>query len=321
LLFILRERRERENLFLQLLLKGEIDSMKENVLMKRMQHLAIGNTPIVYLEEYGVYAKLERNNPSGSVKDRPVYFMVIDAINRGKIDEKTIMVESTSGNTGISLAWIGAQLGLKVILTMPESVSVERRKVLRGLGADLVLVENMSKAVEKAEEIVEAKDAFMLNQFDNPSNPLAHELTTGPEILRQMNYNVDGFIAGVGTGGTITGTGKALKKFLRNKVKVVALEPKQSPVLSGGYSGLHMIQGIGAGFIPKVLDSEIIDEIVQIDDDEALEMTKKLWKKGIFVGISSATNLLGAIYVREKYRLQKVVTIFCDDGFKYLSSF
>lgn len=321
MLFILRERRERENLFLQLLLKGEIDSMKENVLMKRMQHLAIGNTPIVYLEEYGVYAKLERNNPSGSVKDRPVYFMVIDAINRGKIDEKTIMVESTSGNTGISLAWIGAQLGLKVILTMPESVSVERRKVLRGLGADLVLVENMSKAVEKAEEIVEAKDAFMLNQFDNPSNPLAHELTTGPEILRQMNYNVDGFIAGVGTGGTITGTGKALKKFLRNKVKVVALEPKQSPVLSGGYSGLHMIQGIGAGFIPKVLDSEIIDEIVQIDDDEALEMTKKLWKKGIFVGISSATNLLGAIYVREKYRLQKVVTIFCDDGFKYLSSF
>jgi len=321
LLFILRERRERENLFLQLLLKGEIDSMKENVLMKRMQHLAIGNTPIVYLEEYGVYAKLERNNPSGSVKDRPVYFMVIDAINRGKIDEKTIMLESTSGNTGISLAWIGAQLGLKVILTMPESVSVERRKVLRGLGADLVLVENMSKAVEKAEEIVEAKDAFMLNQFDNPSNPLAHELTTGPEILRQMNYNVDGFIAGVGTGGTITGTGKALKKFLRNKVKVVALEPKQSPVLSGGYSGLHMIQGIGAGFIPKVLDSEIIDEIVQIDDDEALEMTKKLWKKGIFVGISSATNLLGAIYVREKYRLQKVVTIFCDDGFKYLSSF
>ncbi|HOQ39006.1 MAG TPA: cysteine synthase family protein [Fervidobacterium sp.] len=295
--------------------------MKENVLMKRMQHLAIGNTPIVYLEEYGVYAKLERNNPSGSVKDRPVYFMVIDAINRGKIDEKTIIVEATSGNTGISLAWIGAQLGLKVILTMPESVSVERRKVLQGLGADLVLVENMSKAVEKAEEIVEAKDAFMLNQFDNPSNPLAHELTTGPEILRQMNYNVDGFIAGVGTGGTITGTGKALKKFLRNKVKVVALEPKQSPVLSGGYSGLHMIQGIGAGFIPKVLDSEIIDEIVQIDDGEALEMTKKLWKKGIFVGISSATNLLGAIYVREKYRLQKVVTIFCDDGFKYLSSF
>ena len=153
---------------------------------------------------------------------------------------------------GIALAWVGAQLGLKVILTMPENVSVERRQVLKGFGADLILVENMRKAVEKAVEIVQAKGAFMPNQFENPNNPIAHELTTAPEILRQMNYNLDGFVAGVGTGGTITGVGRVLRRFLRESVKIVALEPKQSAVLSGNLAGPHRIQGIGSGFVRAV---------------------------------------------------------------------
>jgi len=203
---------------------------------------------------------------------------------------------------------------------MPESVSVERRQVLKGFGADLILVENMRKAVEKAVEIVQTKGAFMPNQFENPNNPIAHELTTAPEILRQMNYTLSGFVAGVGTGGTITGVGRVLRRFLGESVKIVALEPKQSAVLSGNLAGPHRIQGIGSGFVPGNFDKSIVDEILQIDDEESVRMMEKLWNEGIFVGVSSAANLLGAIQIKERYNISRVVTVFPDDGFKYLSN-
>jgi len=291
-----------------------------NEIVRKIGSLAVGDTPLIYLEKYDIYAKVERNNPSGSVKDRPAYFMILKAINEGKIDENTIIVEPTSGNTGIALAWVGAQLGLKVVLTMPESVSVERRQVLKGFGADLILVENMRKAVEKAVEIVQTKGAFMPNQFENPNNPIAHELTTAPEILRQMNYTLGGFVAGVGTGGTITGVGRVLRRFLGESVKIVALEPKQSAVLSGNLAGPHRIQGIGSGFVPGNFDKSIVDEILQIDDEDSVRMMEKLWNEGTFVGVSSAANLLGAIQVKERYNISRVVTVFPDDGFKYLSN-
>ncbi|KAF2961548.1 cysteine synthase [Fervidobacterium sp. 2310opik-2] len=284
-----------------------------------MSSIKIGKTPLIYLDKYGIYAKFERNNPMGSIKDRPVYFMIREAVISGKITENTIIVEPTSGNTGIALAWLGARLGLKVILTMPESVSVERRNILKALGADLVLVENMTKAVEKAQEIVSEKKAFMPNQFENPANSLAHEMTTGPEILEEMNFLVDAFVVGVGTGGTITGVGRVLKRLLKENVKICALEPLQSPVLTKGTSGKHRIQGITPGFVPKILDRQLIDEIILVDDEEALNMMKILWKEGLFVGVSSAANLLGAIYIKEKYKFERVVTVFPDDGTKYLS--
>ncbi|UXF01085.1 cysteine synthase [Fervidobacterium riparium] len=283
-----------------------------------MQNLQVGETPLLYLEKYGVYAKFEKNNPTGSVKDRPVYFMVLQAVKDGLIGANTTIVEPTSGNTGIALAWIGAKLGLRVILTMPESVSVERRHILKSYGADIILTENMTKAVEKAKEISNNINVFIPNQFDNPNNVKAHLVTTGPEILRQMKYNVDAFVAGVGTGGTITGVGHVLKTFDTSS-KVIAVEPKQSAVLSGQTPGKHRIQGIGAGFVPGIFDKSVVDEILQVDDEEALKFTQRLWKEGIFVGISAAANLIGALMVKEKYNLERVVTVFPDDGMKYLS--
>ncbi|MFN6992246.1 MAG: PLP-dependent cysteine synthase family protein, partial [Fervidobacterium sp.] len=275
-------------------------------IIDKLYPIKVGKTPLVFLEKYGIFAKFERYNPMGSVKDRPVYLMIRDAIIKGLINENSTIVEPTSGNTGIALAWLGAKLGIPIILVMPESVSIERRHILKALGADIVLVENMTYAVVKAKEIVEAKKAFMLNQFENPNNVLSHELTTGPEILYEMRFYVDAFVAGVGTGGTITGVGTVLKKFLGKATKIVALEPKSSAVLSGKTPGKHKIQGIGAGFIPTILDKSIIDDIIQIDDDDALTFMQKLWKEGIFVGISSAANLLGAILVKEKFNLDKV---------------
>jgi len=287
-------------------------------LLHKISKITIGDTPLVYLEKYGIYAKVERNNPSGSVKDRAAYFMIVQALKEGILTPKTTIVEPTSGNTGISLAWLSARLGLKVILTMPETVSVERRSILKSFGADLILTENMPKAVEKAIEIRESLNAFMPNQFGNPANVKAHMITTGPEILRQIEYRIDAFVAGVGTGGTITGVGKVLKNY-DCSIKIFAAEPKQSAVLSGQMAGKHRIQGIGAGFVPKIFDKSIVDEIIQIDDEEALFWTKRLWSEGYFVGISSAANLLAALTVKEKYNLETVVTVFCDDGFKYLS--
>jgi len=287
---------------------------------KDISKLLIGETPLIYVDKYDIYAKVERNNPTGSIKDRPAFFMMLDAIKSGRVTNETVIVEPTSGNTGIALAWLSAKLGLKIILTMPETVSIERRNILKSLGAELVLTENMAKAVEKAHEICETLNAYMPNQFENQSNVRAHLNTTGPEILRQTNYSIDAFVAGVGTGGTITGVGKVLKNFDSN-IKVFAVEPKRSAVLSGQMPGKHKIQGIGAGFVPKIFDGSVVDEIVQIDDEEALSWTKKLWSEGYFVGISSAANLLAALTVKEKYNLERVVTIFCDDGFKYLSCF
>uniref|UniRef100_A0A7V4NHF3 cysteine synthase n=1 Tax=Fervidobacterium pennivorans TaxID=93466 RepID=A0A7V4NHF3_FERPE len=286
--------------------------------LRMFRNIIVGKTPLIYLEKYSIYVKVERNNPTGSVKDRPVYFMILKALKDGLINPNTIIVEPTSGNTGIALAWIGAKLGLKTILTMPETVSVERRQILTSLGADVIFTENMAKAVEKALEIVSTKSAFMPNQFENPENVKAHFVTTGPELLSQMNFQVDAFVAGIGTGGTITGVGKFLKNF-RSDIKIIGVEPLQSPVITRGTPGKHRIQGIGAGFVPKILDLQVIDEVIQVDDEEAIRWTPKLWKEGIFVGISSAANLIASILVKEKYGLERVATVFPDDGSKYIS--
>ena len=271
-----------------------------------------------------IFLKLERNNPGGSVKDRPALFMILNAERRGFLKEGGVIVEPTSGNMGIALAMIGIYRGYRVILTMPESMSLERRKVLEMLGAELVLTpadKGMRGAIEEALRIKEELKAFMPNQFENPANVMSHIVTTGPELARQMDYRIDFFVAGVGTGGTITGVGRVLKKIL-NDVKVVAVEPAKSPVLSGGEPGKHGIQGIGPGFIPKILDLSIIDEIVTVTEEEALEGMKLLARKeGLFVGISSGANLWAALRIAEKIGRKdvRIVTVAPDHGERYIS--
>ncbi|KAF2956994.1 cysteine synthase A [Marinitoga sp. 38H-ov] len=287
----------------------------------------IGGTPIITLskiiEPGRIFLKLEKNNITGSVKDRAAYFMIRKAEIEGKLGENNIIVEPTSGNTGIALAAIGKYKGYRVILTMPESMSVERRKILEKYGAELILTpadKGMKGSIEKALEILNEKNAYMPNQFENPANVLAHELTTGPEILKQMDYNLDIFVAGVGTGGTITGVGKVLKRFFNKNVRIIAVEPENSAVISGNAPGKHRIQGIGAGFIPKNLDVSILDEVVTVKDEEALEMVNILaQKEGLFVGISSAANVVAAKKLAEKYPDKKIVTVAPDFGDKYLS--
>lgn len=248
--------------------------------------------------------------------------MIKSALIENKL-KNNILVEPTSGNTGIALAWLGKKLGLNVILTMPETMTKERIAIMKSFGADVILTpgeKGMKGAIEKALEIKQTKSAYMPNQFENFNNPLSHELTTGSEILSQMNLEIDAFIAGVGTGGTITGVGRTLKKFFKKNVKIVAVEPSNSPVLSGGNPGKHKIQGIGPGFIPKILDISIIDEVITVSDEEALDMFQYLNSKlGISAGISSAANAYAAIKIKEKYKLNKIVTIFPDDNSKYLS--
>ena len=283
--------------------------------------IRVGDTPLIYIEELKIYAKLERNNPTGSVKDRPAYFMIRGAEIEGKLRKGEVIVEPTSGNTGIALAWIGAQRGYKVIFTMPENMTISRVKIMEYFGAEVVLTpqeEGMKGAVKKAQEIVEKLNAFMPNQFDNPYNPLSHELTTGSEILRQMEFTIDAFVAGVGTGGTITGVGRILRRFFKNKVKIIAVEPAYSPVLSGGEPGKHKIPGIGAGFIPKNYDPSLVDEILKVSDEEAFDMMKFLSKKGYYVGVSAAANAFAAMNIRRKYNLERVVTVFPDDAGKYV---
>jgi len=289
-------------------------------LLSTLSLIKIGDTPLVYLRKYKIFAKLERYNPTGSVKDRAAYFMLYQAIKEGKITGQTTIVEPTSGNTGISLAWLATQLGLKAILTMPRTVSIERIKLLQALGAKIILTENLEEATKEAKEICKKAKGFMPNQFENPMNVVAHFTTTGPEILKQMGYRIDAFVAGVGSGGTLTGVGKFLKQF-NSSIKIIAVEPKQSAILSGGPPGNHKIQGIGAGFKPKILDFQIVDEVLQVDDEEALRWTSKLWKEGIFVGISSTANLIASLRIKEKYNFERVVTIFPDDGSKYVSLF
>ncbi len=267
-----------------------------------------------------MFVKLEKNNPYGSVKDRPALFMIQAAESRGLI-KNGVLVEPTSGNTGIALAAIGAFKGYRVILTMPESASIERIKLLKSYGAEVILTpteEGMSGAIKRALQIVEELGAYMPNQFENPYNPLSHELTTAHEILSQMNYQIDAFVAGVGTGGTITGVGRVLKRLYADKVKIIAVEPASSAVLSKGTAGKHRIQGIGAGFVPKVLDLSVIDKIETIEDNEAFEMMNFLLKKeSLAVGISSAANIAVAMKIAAEN--ERVVTIAPDGFEKYLS--
>ncbi len=302
--------------------------------MKIGQNVAslIGNTPIVRLhnidkELYGeIYGKCEFMNPSSSIKDRIALHMITGALLDGKINKDTHIIEPTSGNTGIGLASICASMGLKLTLTMPESMSVERRQLIKAYGANIVLTPanlGMSGAVNKAKELSELdKNSIVLDQFSNPDNPLTHEKTTALEMLNDMDKMIDIFVAGVGTGGTISGVGKVLKQEIAG-IKIVAVEPLSSNVLSGGTPAPHKIQGIGAGFIPKILDTTIYDEIMMIDNDEAIDMAKEIAKKeGILVGISSGANVAAAIKLASKpeNKGKKIVTILCDSGERYLST-
>ncbi len=292
----------------------------------------VGGTPLVKLNMLSeglkatLVAKLEFNNPCGSVKDRIAKNMVETAMAEGKITKDTVLVEPTSGNTGIGLAFICAVKGLRLILTMPESMSIERRKLLKGFGAELVLTpgpKGMKGAIKKAEEIVaETDNSFMPMQFENLSNPDIHRKTTALEIWNDTDGEVDMFVAGVGTGGTITGVGEVLKNK-KPSVQVVAVEPESSPVLSGGSPAPHSIQGIGAGFVPGALNTEVYDEIIKIDNDTAFEYAKKLiLHEGILCGISSGANCAAAIELakREENTGKMIVFVVCDTGERYLST-
>jgi len=292
----------------------------------------IGNTPMVRLRKVvegaksEIVAKLESFNPGGSVKDRIGISMIKDAIDTGKLKPGDVIIEPTSGNTGIALAMVAASLGFKLILTMPETMSIERRKLLKASGAELVLTpgaEGMPGAIRKAEELVaETPNAFMPQQFNNPANPRIHRETTAEEIWKDTDGKVDIVVGGVGTGGTLTGIGEALKPR-KPSFKVVAVEPQASPVLSGGQRGHHKIQGIGAGFIPQVLKTELLDEIFQVTDDQALEMGRRLAREeGILVGISSGAAVHAAVEVgkREENAGKLIVVILPSTGERYLST-
>ncbi len=292
----------------------------------------IGNTPLVKLNSCSdatgttVLGKCEFLNPSHSVKDRIGYNMINEALKRGDITQETNIIEPTSGNTGIGLAMVCASLGLNLTLTMPSSMSLERRKLLAALGAELVLTEpekGMKGAVDKAFELAEQiKNSFVLQQFANPDNPAVHRATTAQEILRDTDGKVDIFIAAVGTGGTITGVGEVLKQH-NPDIQIIAVEPDGSPVLSGGQPGPHKIQGIGAGFIPEALNTEIYDEILKISYEDSLAASRKLAKtEGLIVGISSGTNICAAeqIASREENKGKIIVTMLNDTGERYLSS-
>ncbi|MBI5242396.1 MAG: cysteine synthase A [Elusimicrobia bacterium] len=292
----------------------------------------VGATPLVWIGPMAeglaakVAAKVESLNPCGSVKDRIGRAMIEAAEREGSLKKGAALVEPTSGNTGVGLAWVCARKGYRLVLTMPETMSVERRKLLKALGAEIVLTpgpEGMSGAISKAEELCRTlPNALMLQQFENPANPKAHELYTGPEIWRDTDGQVDFLVCGVGTGGTLTGAGRALKK-LKPSVKVVAVEPALSPVLSGGKHSPHKIQGIGAGFVPKVLDRSLIDEIVTVEDQDAGRTARELARKeGILAGISSGAALWAALKIaaRPENLGKLVVAILPDTGERYLST-
>jgi cysteine synthase A len=291
----------------------------------------VGYTPIVKINKLGsnkatILAKLESRNPCGSVKDRIAKSMIEAAEKAGFLKPDSIIIEPTSGNTGIGLAFICATKGYRLILTMPESMSIERRKLLKFFGAEIVLTpaeKGMTGAVEKAEQLVASNpNAFMPQQFNNPANPQIHRETTAEEIWNDTDGKLDFFVAGVGTGGTLTGCGEVFKR--RNKgVKIVAVEPKDSPVLSGGKPGPHKIQGIGAGFVPQVLNLAIIDEIIRVSNEDALETTRQLAKKeGILTGISSGAAMWAAIQLsqRPESNDKTIVVILPDTGERYLST-
>ncbi len=292
----------------------------------------VGKTPLVWLNKISrdcsakIAGKLESFNPASNVKDRIGVSMILTAEREGKIRPGTTIVEPTSGNTGIALAWVAAAKGYKLILTMPESMTIERRKLLQLLGAQLVLTpaeEGMPGAIEKASQIRnETEGAFMPQQFENPANPQIHRETTAEEIWKDTDGSVDIFVAGVGTGGTITGVGDILKAR-KPSVQIVAVEPSGSPVLSGGRPAPHMIQGIGAGFVPDVMDMKVVDEVVQIGDKESFTMARRLAKaEGILAGISSGAAVAAAVKVamRKSNADKLVVVVLPDTGERYLST-
>lgn len=295
----------------------------------------IGHTPLLELthieaeEKLGatILAKLEMFNPAGSAKDRVAKGMIEAAEKSGQLKPGSVIIEPTSGNTGVGLASIAAAKGYKIIITMPETMSVERRNLLKAFGTDLVLTDGakgMSGAIEKAKEIAaETPNSFIAGQFENPVNPAVHEATTGVEIWEDTDGKVDLFVAGVGTGGTVSGVGKALKSRNPN-VKICAVEPKSSPVLSGGAAGSHKIQGIGAGFIPDTLDTSVYDEVIQVADDDALNFTKRIAKtEGVLVGISSGAAAFAAVQLakRPENSGKTIVVLLPDTGERYLSVF
>ncbi len=292
----------------------------------------IGNTPLVKLNSISnisgatVLGKCEFLNPSHSVKDRIGYNMIKQALKRGDITLKSHIIEPTSGNTGIALAMVCAGLGLKLTLTMPSSMSLERRKLLSALGASLVLTEpqkGMKGAVEKAFELAkEDENAFIPQQFANQDNPAIHKETTAREILRDTEGKVDIFVAAVGTGGTVTGVGEILKEY-NHEIEIIAVEPDLSPVLSGGAPGPHKIQGIGAGFIPDVLDTKVYNEVIQVSYEDSVATSRALAKnEGLIVGISSGANVFVAneVAMREENKGKTIVTVLCDTGERYLSA-
>nr|WP_026569009.1 cysteine synthase A [Sediminibacillus terrae] len=301
-------------------------------MMKVAQSIAelIGNTPIVKLnrttdeDSAEVYAKLEFMNPGSSVKDRIALAMVEAAEEEGLIKEGDTLIEPTSGNTGIGLALVAAIKGYKAILVMPDTMSMERRNLLRAYGAELVLTpgaEGMKGAIKKAEELQEANGYFMPQQFNNVANPAVHARTTGKEIVQQMGDQLDAFISGIGTGGTITGAGKVLKEKYKD-IKIYAVEPEASPVLSGGKPGPHKIQGIGAGFVPEVLDTDVYDEVIQVSNEDAYATAREAAKKdGLLGGVSSGAAIYAAKQVAKKLgKGKKVLAVIPSNGERYLST-
>lgn len=291
----------------------------------------IGNTPTIKLNKIvdsnfaNIYLKLESFNPGSSVKDRVALSMIETAEKEGKLKKGGVIIEPTSGNTGIGLAMIGAAKGYKVVIVMPDTMSIERRMLLSAYGAEIILtpgIEGMNGAIKKANELVqENKNYFMPQQFENFANTSIHERTTAKEILSDFKDGLDAFISAVGTGGTITGVGKALKKKMQN-IKIIAVEPASSSVISGGRPGPHKIQGIGAGFIPKVLDISVIDEVIMVKDEDAFEISKKLVRlEGIMAGISTGAAVYAAIEIAKKMGHGKnVLAIAPDTGERYLST-
>lgn len=291
----------------------------------------IGNTPLLEVSGFEgqkarLVLKVEAFNPGGSVKDRIALQMIRDAEKAGILQEGATIIEPTSGNTGVGLAWVGTSKGYKVILTMPESMSLERRNLLAALGAKLELTpasQGMKGAIAKANELKESiPGAVILGQFVNPSNPLAHELTTAQEIWRDTDGAVDVFVGGVGTGGTVSGTGRALKKH-KSSVQVVAVEPAGSPVLTEGRSGSHKIQGIGAGFVPQTYDASVIDKVIPVSDEDAAAASRLLAsKEGLLVGISSGASFFAALSLarEERYAGKMIVALLPDTGERYLST-
>ena len=294
----------------------------------------IGKTPLLELGKYSekmglktnIVAKLEYFNPAGSVKDRIGYAMIKDAEEQGLIDKDTVIIEPTSGNTGVGLAFVSAAKGYKIILVMPETMSIERRMLLKALGAEIVLTpgtEGMNGAIKKAKELLNNYEkSYMPNQFENKANPKIHRETTALEILNDMDGEVDIFVAGVGTGGTLTGVGEVLKQK-NPDTKIIAVEPNDSPVLSEGRAGAHKIQGIGAGFVPQILNTTIIDEIVRVKNEEAFETAREIAKEeGLIVGISSGAALFAATILakRDENRGKKIVVLLPDTGERYLTT-